>query len=73
MRGLVDRPIERSETDSSLSGNWRLRWRQVRGSAVQKLNGALRWVLVDPAITPTDLDEVLADLLAVASTLPDEA
>jgi len=43
----VDRPIERSETDSSLSGNWRLRWRQVRGSAVQKLNGALRWVLVD--------------------------
>lgn len=42
------------------------------GHAVVDGREVVRWVLVDPAITPADLDDVLADLLAVASTLPDE-
>jgi glutamate/tyrosine decarboxylase-like PLP-dependent enzyme len=42
------------------------------GHAVVDGREVVRWVLVDPAITPGDLDEVLAELLAVASTLPDE-
>ena len=42
------------------------------GHAVVDGREVVRWVLVDPAITTKDVDEVLADLLAVASTLPDE-
>jgi glutamate/tyrosine decarboxylase-like PLP-dependent enzyme len=42
------------------------------GHAVVDGREVVRWVLVDPAITPGDLDDVLAELLAVASTLPDE-
>lgn len=43
------------------------------GHAVVDGREVVRWVLVDPAIRTEDLDEVLEDLLAVASTLPDEA
>jgi glutamate/tyrosine decarboxylase-like PLP-dependent enzyme len=42
------------------------------GHAVVDGRDVVRWVLVDPAIGPADLDEVLDDVLAVASTLPDE-
>jgi hypothetical protein len=42
------------------------------GHAVVDGCEVVRWVLVDPAITTRDLDEVLDELLAVASTLPDE-
>ena len=42
------------------------------GHAVVDGREVVRWVLVDPAITSGDLDDVLGELIAVASTLPDE-